>query len=464
MLIKKIIDIHSSRLTLLFLGWGMDWHVVSGLSHSGSDLAVVYDYRSLCGEEISVLIARYEEVNVVAWSFGVYAASRVLAPFGNRIGRRVAVNGTMIPVNDNFGIPRAIFDGTLANFCERSLRRFYRRMCTSATQFAEFCKCSPQRQVSELAEELACFDNYVDGCPRAHFRWDFAVVGKADAIFPPEAQSVAWCGENTAVEEVDCGHLPDFQAVLNRYIIDKHLVAERFSRAKTTYDADSQIQRMIARRLWRHTADCLAGVVPRDIIEVGSGSGLLTALYAPLYPAAHIKLWDLVDYGRTVASNAAFCCCDAESAISTQAAESADLIISASTMQWFNSSETFIRNSLRVLRAGGLLAVSTFSPENLAELHRITGVGLAVPSVENLRAMIPQNIAEILLLEQEVVNISFADVRSMLSHLSRTGVTGLHHKSPVAAVKHLLDSYPRDADGCCSLSYTPVYLIVRKKQ
>ncbi len=464
MLIKKIIDINSSCLTLLFLGWGMDWRVVSGLSHSGSDLAVAYDYRSLGVEEISALVYGYDEVNVVAWSFGVYAASRVLAQFGNRIGRRVAVNGTMIPVDDDFGIPRAIFNGTLANFCERSLRRFYRRMCTSAAQFAEFCESRPQRQVSDLAEELACFGNYAAECPRAYFRWDFAVVGKSDAIFPPEAQIAAWRGENTVVEKVDCGHLPDFRAVLNRYLIDKHLVAERFSRAKTTYDADSQIQRMIARKLWRHTADSLAGVVPRDIIEVGNGSGLLTALYAPLYPAAHIRLWDLVDYGRVVAPNAVFCCCDAESAICTQAAESADLIISASTMQWFNSSETFIRNSLRVLRAGGLLAVSTFSPENLAELHRITGVGLAVPSVEVLRTMIPLNIAEILLLEQETVDISFADVHSMLSHLSRTGVTGLHHKSPIAAVKHLLDCYPRYAGGRCTLSYTPVYLIVRKKQ
>ncbi len=66
MQIKKLIDNQSDRLTLIFSGWGMDSNPFSGLTHSGADLAVAWDYRTLDFDASSIFGA-YKEINVVAW-------------------------------------------------------------------------------------------------------------------------------------------------------------------------------------------------------------------------------------------------------------------------------------------------------------------------------------------------------------------------------------------------------------
>ena len=74
----------ASRLILLFAGWGMSPRPLDDVSMPGYDVAVVWDYRDMSAPWLEEL-SGYEETVVVAWSFGVHAASRFMA--SHQIGR-----------------------------------------------------------------------------------------------------------------------------------------------------------------------------------------------------------------------------------------------------------------------------------------------------------------------------------------------------------------------------------------
>ena len=191
-------------LTLFFAGWGMDPHPFADYIPRHSDLLMCYDYRSLDFE--TSLLEGYEEIRVAAWSMGVWAAAQVLEHMALPVKESIAVNGTMTPVDDNNGIPVAIFKGTLEGLNERNLQKFYRRMCLPADELTRFLRKCPQRGVEELKEELRCIGEYAAALPVPSFQWDKAVVGTKDLIFPTGNQVNAWKNTQTPCVEYDIPH------------------------------------------------------------------------------------------------------------------------------------------------------------------------------------------------------------------------------------------------------------------
>lgn len=186
----------AASATLFFTGWGMDAAPFRSHFPAGRDCIVCHDYTHL---DFDPECARgYDEVHVVAWSMGVWAASCVLPQSGLRHGTAVAVNGTMRPVDDRIGIPRAAFAGTLAGLTPASLAKFHRRMCATAKAHAAFRSAAPKRDFESVRRELAVLaaTAAADGAPPV-MRWDCAVVGSEDRIFPPDNQLRAWEGVRT---------------------------------------------------------------------------------------------------------------------------------------------------------------------------------------------------------------------------------------------------------------------------
>jgi len=174
-------------LTLFFAGWGMD--AAPFADHTGGgDLIVLYDYADLSLD--ASLIEGYRHYRTVAWSMGVWAASCVVPDLELDITESVAVAGTSTPVSDGYGIPRAIFEGTLAGLGDKSLKAFRRRMCGGATAAAEFEERVPGRDMESLREELRSIGE-MSAVKTGTMIWDRAVVTLRDAIFPPEAQRAA---------------------------------------------------------------------------------------------------------------------------------------------------------------------------------------------------------------------------------------------------------------------------------
>lgn len=150
-------------------------------------------------------LSGYGTVRLIAWSMGVWVASRVLAGADVRWEKRIAVNGTLTPVDDLTGIPVAVFNGTLDNMSGPVLSKFNRRMC--GKDLACYMSRGPDRSAEELKEELSALKEAVGASGVAlSFMWDVAVVGTKDLIFPAENQLRAW--DVCAVEavKVDCAH------------------------------------------------------------------------------------------------------------------------------------------------------------------------------------------------------------------------------------------------------------------
>jgi biotin synthesis protein BioG len=203
---QYIINNGSRRLLLFFAGWGMDAVPFADYRPTGCDFMVCYDY----GDDRfdAALLGAYDEVCVVGWSMGVWMAAHLLTAAGITVGRAIAINGTMHPVDGERGIAPEIFRGTLDGLSEATLMKFRRRMCGGGAGYKSFMERAPQRDLESLRTELAAIGRmYAEGDGSANaMRWDEAVVGDADAIFPTPAQQRAWSEAGVAVTEVSAPH------------------------------------------------------------------------------------------------------------------------------------------------------------------------------------------------------------------------------------------------------------------
>lgn len=458
MLSKYVSRTGSRRLILVYADWGMDWRPFRSLERAGYDVLVIWDYTELTFSWRRVM-ADYDEICLVAWGIGVFAASLTAHETMPHVTKRVAINGTLMPVSDVNGMADSTFRQLIDTLSPGKLRKYCRQMCANERQFEAFWADRPQRTVASMRAELEAIETAsIFHAPQIE-DWDLAIVGRHDAIVSMENQAHAW-RQLVPVQFMNAGHLPDLQMLISRLVINKDRVAGNFAQAHDVSD----VQPRIARRLYdlfRQTSelDELVG----DIIEVGPGRGNLTQLYAPHHRAGTLSLWDLAPQTGECPQGARFEQCDAEVAMRRRAAESATFIFTSSTAQWFNSANTFMRACARVLKPGGWLVLSAFTRENLPELSQVLGAGLLLPSASGWTRMLTSDM-ELLACRDEAVTLHFDNPRQVLEYLRDVGVNGVDYgHSPVSLARRVLTQYPVDvADGTCTLTYRPVYIIARK--
>ena len=206
-----IIHEHHPRLLLFFAGWGADETPFKDYRPAESDFMLCYDYRTLDFDATG--LDAYREINVIGWSMGVWAASRVMPQLALPVASSIAINGTPYPSDEHLGIPPAIFRGTLDGLTGASLHKFLRRMCADGTAFKAFLQVTPRRPLEELKEELAEIERMG---PAPMFHWQQAVVGSADRIIPPANQLQACQKRNTPVRQTEDAH---YQEELFRYYL-----------------------------------------------------------------------------------------------------------------------------------------------------------------------------------------------------------------------------------------------------
>ncbi|PUV21513.1 DUF452 family protein [Sphingobacterium athyrii] len=197
----------NKKLILFFAGWGMDEQPFLSNGRSDRDLIIAYDYHSLALDES--LLRGYEEIQVFAWSMGVWAAAQVLPGLKSRnypVRTCTAINGTAFPIDDEKGIPNQVFKGTLATLSERTLDKFRLRMCGSKELLQQFLANTPKRDIESLRKELIAIGEQVAAYSGTAFQWDQAYIGTEDRIFSPENQRRAW--NHTPHRFFDAGHYP----------------------------------------------------------------------------------------------------------------------------------------------------------------------------------------------------------------------------------------------------------------
>lgn len=454
----------SRRLILVFAGWAMDPAPFRHLERPGYDIAVVWDYRSL---SIDWSFCKdYDEICILAWSLGVYASAVTTLPIEDKVTRRIAVNGTLYPVDRLRGIPEATFAGTLDGLTERSLHKFYRRVAGTRERFESFAQTMPDRDIEGLKDELLSFYPFpLLPCEPVR-RWDTVLIGREDAIFPAVNQYRAWAG--APVTFVDEPHLMDFQKIIDRYIIDKQRTGERFSRGMSaTYQEAATVQSEIVDRidslLDSNDISAIFGNADSRILEIGSGTGMLSRrLYARKHSEAAMELWDIAADAPLTGSRTHFVCTDAELELHRRKSGSFDLIASASTVQWFNSPTRFLAECNRLLRSGGYAVVSTFIDGNLGEVAAAGGRALPLLSAQQWLSIVPEGLETVYCTDYSHP-LCFDSPIEVFRHLKATGVNSLDRgASEGSSLRAILSRYRPDLDGRYRATYRPIIFILRK--
>lgn len=264
--------------------------------------------------------------------------------------------------------------------------------------------------------------------------------------------------------------------------MNKSLIAERFSKAITTYPQEANVQRQIAHKMIRFLMKYLTVPCP-NIIEFGCGTGIYSRMLLQSLHPESLVLNDLCPDMK-------YCCedllkeqhvtffpGDAET-ISFPASTS--LITSCSALQWFESPEKFFQKCNTLLNDHGYFAFSTFGKDNMKEIRELTGNGLQYRSLKELKIALSPHF-DILHSEEELISLSFESPIKVLYHLKQTGVTGLsapvsiqsksNHKTKGHLwtrrdLHHFSERYSRQfSQGTSvSLTYHPIYIIARKKR
>lgn len=444
----------SPRLLLFFAGWGMDSNPFAALdAPDGYDLAVVWDYRD---RQLDIELDRYEEICVVAWSFGVFMASLWLNDNSHLpVTRRIAVCGTLYPVDDSRGIPREIFAGTLNGLTPRTLDKFYMRMAGGRSACQAFFEKKPQRDVDGLSLELLAIDEAARDhkhLPGEMMMWDEVIVADEDHIIPTANQLAAWAG-HPGLRIVHSPHMPDFGPLLRGAVISKELVRSRFADSRKTYGENAGVQREVASRLARMWLDSGAAGAAGKVIELGAGTGLFTGEYMRFASPSCLTLVDLTPVGDDLPGVKVTA--DAETYLHTIAEASVDAVVTASTMQWFNSPKSFLERCAAILRPGGVVVASTFGRKNYSELAPYAAAPVNYTDFADITAMLPEGLETVDAAEWSDT-MEFASPGDLLRHMRLTGVNA-SSGGAISAARRIM------ADGVSALTYNPVCVVLRRK-
>lgn len=192
---------NNDSLIVFFNGWGMDDKIVSHLDYTNFDVLTFYDYESF--EIQSFDFSLYSKKYLIAWSMGVFVCNYFYETFCN-FDKYIAVNGTQKPIDDEFGIPKKIYDLTVNNFNELSCAKFMKKISSSVD-----LNSYKSRSNEELKNELiAIRDLKVEN----YFSFNGAIVSDKDRIIPTQNQINFWSKQGVSIKSVTGAH----------YIFDKY--------------------------------------------------------------------------------------------------------------------------------------------------------------------------------------------------------------------------------------------------
>jgi len=215
---------------------------------------------------------------------------------------------------------------------------------------------------------------------------------------------------------------------------DKALVAIRFSNRAATYDDVTPVQTQLWQSLAAQIGSHAFSGNPADILELGCGTGSLTEWLHRTHPAARITALDLAP-DMVAATNRR---CPGVQALVADAEEYVqqsqgpwDLICSSATVQWFSRPGETLQRCRKLLRPGGLLAISTFGDatfhelrESFAAVEPDGGRVLHPPSTASWRALFPD--AD---MQESFIAQTFPNVRAFLASVQMAGANSASRES-----------------------------------
>lgn len=198
---------NNNRMHLIIFcnGWGMDEHPVQFLQSELYDVLMVYDYSSIVPDiDLQQLFLQYRRVLLVSWSMGVWAGQQLFSDCPDAFASAIAINGTLRPIDDQYGIPEETVRATLANLNDKSRLEFYYRMFRDRELYRDFLKQQPLRSVVDQKKELAALLHTAVSKGEGESIYATAIVSDRDLVMPTKNQLRFWSGKR--VKRVDGSH------------------------------------------------------------------------------------------------------------------------------------------------------------------------------------------------------------------------------------------------------------------
>ena len=252
---------------------------------------------------------------------------------------------------------------------------------------------------------------------------------------------------------------------------DKEIIQNRFAGNFESYNRLAIVQRQVAARL-----GCLIQKTKKQdfnrILEIGCGTGFLTQEILSNYSVKEYVLNDLADSafnevqkytGNLNYGDFNFISGDAEETIFP---DQLDAVFSASSIQWFQNIERFLKKMHALLNKNGIIAISTFGKNNFKEIKTTLNVGLKYKSLSELCNLISPDYT-IIHAEEWTQEESFQGPHEVLKHMKLTGVNGVSKNPFTKGTLQQFDEKYRnlysDKDKCVLLSFHPIIIIAKKK-
>lgn len=237
----------------------------------------------------------------------------------------------------------------------------------------------------------------------------------------------------------------------------KDRVRAAFARAADTYDSAALIQRHVVSGLAREIAN---GPVPRSILELGCGTGNLTAELLARFPQVEVTALDfcgaMLDAARQkLGSRATWIEADAER-FEPFDRQRFDLITSSGAFQWFEDLAAYLARVPQWLTPDGRLVFAIFGPGTFAELQSIWPAPLAAGafwSADQLHTCLTPYFRQVIL-DVATHRLAFPSLLEVLRHIRATGTGGAGSGRMVTSAElKRLDHEFRERFGQIVLSY-----------
>jgi malonyl-CoA O-methyltransferase len=261
----------------------------------------------------------------------------------------------------------------------------------------------------------------------------------------------------------------------SQYLLDKVKVRNSFERAADSYDAAAVLQREIASRLLERL-DYIR-LQPDSVLDLGCGTGTVTADLLKRYPKAQIIALDLAlnmlkktqQYEKGwLRKNPQCVCADAERLPLKD--NTIKLLVSNLMLQWSNDLPAIFAGFQKVIAPNGLLLFTTFGPDTLKEIRESWATIDDIPHTSQFVDM--HDIGDNLLqtgfadpvIEMEKITMTYDSVRDLMRDIKNIGASnatqgrakGLMGKQRLAAFEMAYESFRR-TDGFYPVTWEVLY-------
>ncbi len=241
-------------------------------------------------------------------------------------------------------------------------------------------------------------------------------------------------------------------------------IRNTFNSSSSSYNDNAFLQNEIAGRLAEKLK--VISIKPKTIIDLGSGTGLLSEKTAKIFPNSNLICVDFAQQSLLTNSQNLKVCADAYNL--PFSSNSIDFIVSNLMMQWCPDLKTLLNECFRVLKPQGLILFTTFGPDTLKELKRSWSVVDSSSHVNDFIDMhdigdqMLQSGFQSPIMEMENITLTYEKVLDLMHDLKSIGAQNVGNRSKALTGKtkfnkmiEMYESYR--SDGKLPATYEVIY-------